>query len=443
MCVNPYAGNPRVRFAEGTGASRHLECSALFIRRLFVRIAVLFVAGTAFAATYTWTGGAGDGLFSSPGNWDGGTAPTAATESDSLAFTTGGAVTNDLSNLTVGDVSVTLTDGTQLTITGGKFGGTGTLNIDGAGKLLFNATNMPNANYSQAIAVNGGVFQVGVGGDFYGALTVAEGATMLCSNGTINFRGPVQIDGGATNTGAQVHYYTKVKGNLACANAGNTTYFHGGLDGIVTLLGGNSYSGQAVFYEDTSCFHGFFRTSGECTVNGNTGELVREKNNMFVGNKGNCVIGGITVNGQHNFGGLGDGINDTVLITNSNISVTEAFSAGRLGPVGSGNKATVRLGEGATVTADYLLTGYNMWPNFGAIEILTGSVVNVNNRVCVGYHDGQDTVPKGPTNEWITVDGGTLNAADCGIGIGREPTTDFLFRRGGVSRYFRFFIRQS
>ena len=207
--------------------------------------AMVMLAGAAGAATYTWTGGAGDGLFSTPGNWDGGAAPVAATAADNLVFTTAGTADNDIPNRTVGYVSVTLAAGDQLTITGEKFGGTGTLTKDGAGTLLFSATNAPDAEFSHAVAVNGGIFQVNKTGDFHGALTVAEGAAVVCSDGTVNFRGPVEIDGCATNSGAQVYYYTRVKGNTVGVAAGNTTWFVGGLDGTVTLLGNNSAAGQA------------------------------------------------------------------------------------------------------------------------------------------------------------------------------------------------------
>ena len=85
------------------------------------------LAGIASATTYTWTGGAGDGLFSTPGNWDGNAAPTAATAEDSLEFTIGGVATNDIAGLTIGDIDVTLAVGEQLTLEGEKFGGSGTL----------------------------------------------------------------------------------------------------------------------------------------------------------------------------------------------------------------------------------------------------------------------------------------------------------------------------
>ncbi len=398
--------------------------------------AMVMLAGAAGAATYTWTGGAGDGLFSTPGNWDGGVAPVAATTADNLVFTTAGTADNDIPNLTVGNVSVTLAAGDQLTIIGEKFSGTGTLTKDGAGTLLFSATNAPDAEFSHAIAVNGGIFQVNKTGDFHGALTVAEGAAVVCSDGTVNFRGPVEIDGGATNTGAQVYYHTRVKGNTVGVAAGNTTRFVGGLDGIVTLFGNNKYSGQAIFYPETSCFHGAFRTNGEMAIDGRTGELFCREENMFAGQNQNLtVVGGITVNNQENFGSFGTKPDQVVLITNSTISVTEALSAGRRGPGGnSATKSTLRLGEGTTATAAYLLTGYNAWPAHGAIEILDGAVVNVTNRICAGYHYDQTAPAKGPTNEWITVDGGTLNADGIGIGINyRGSTARFYLKSGTVN----------
>ena len=240
-----------------TSSSGVWQSKLVRLNRSASELAFFNESRTRSAPTYAWTGGAGDGLFSTPGNWQDGVAPTAATSSDTLAFSVGGIASNDIAGLTVGNVDVTLVSGTELTLAGWKFGGNGTLTKDGSGMLVFNATNMPNADYSQTIDVNGGILNISGGGDFYGAVTVAEGAAMIFSKIDANFRGPVEISGVSTNTGIQLHYYTKVKGNPTCANAGNTTYFHEGLDGIVTLLGGSSKAGQAVFYAETSCFHGF------------------------------------------------------------------------------------------------------------------------------------------------------------------------------------------
>ena len=73
---------------------------------------------TRSGTTYAWTGGAGDCQFSTAGNWQGGVAPTAATASDSLAFSVGGVASNDIAGLTVGDINVTLVSGTELTLAG-------------------------------------------------------------------------------------------------------------------------------------------------------------------------------------------------------------------------------------------------------------------------------------------------------------------------------------
>ncbi|MBR6733319.1 MAG: hypothetical protein IKL96_02845 [Kiritimatiellae bacterium] len=89
------------------------------------RLVVLSVAasiGAARAATYTWTGGAGDGKFSSAANWDG--APSAFTEEDTCVFNNAAALSVTLdSEAAVGTLSfagagaVTLGGTATLTVT--------------------------------------------------------------------------------------------------------------------------------------------------------------------------------------------------------------------------------------------------------------------------------------------------------------------------------------
>jgi len=151
--------------------------------------AFLAVAGTCAAATYTWTGGASDCLFSTAGNWDGNAAPTAATAADTLEFTVGGIASNDIANLTVGDVTVTLSAGAELTLGGEqKIGGSGTLTLggDGTGRLVFDATGGLDA---QPIVINGGVFKVG------GSLT---GSALGSSADTA----PITVKSGGSGSGS-------------------------------------------------------------------------------------------------------------------------------------------------------------------------------------------------------------------------------------------------
>ena len=582
--------------------------------------AVVAATTTAFAATYTWTDGAGDHLFSTPGNWDGGAAPTAATAADTLAFTTGGFATNDIAGLTVGDIAVTLAAGDELTLGGAqKIGGSGTLTLggDGTGTLVFDVTGGLD---EQPIVINGGIFKVGAsltgsalgssadtapirvnaggtldvnytcagdidyercqvthdkliyiagtgaegaggaivntgengskwppqlgdviltadatigpkrtdvgtlvnGSTEYGArathasitgdyvltftdtapgstmyhgvrnftisvksITVTNGADLLigenatislsddilrlvnggkltcssqssslpfpspitvegsnnrirCTNGSGYFNGPITIPADAALTFSQgnLYFYGKVTGDPLVSYSDTSycnAYFKGGLDGIATFKGASGKaSGRPIFDTANSCFSGAFLTTGEATIDGNSGVIVRKDGNVFAGSQ--ATAAGITVNKQNNFGVFGDET-EVVLITNSTISVSGNFTAGRLSPRSAGNKATMRLGEGTTVTAGNVYTGNNAWPNHGAIEILSGAVVNVTNSICVGFHDGNAVPPKGSTNEWLTVDGGTLNAT-AGIVIGcgyRGPQSRIYLKSGTMN----------
>ena len=61
------------------------------------------------AATYTWTGGAGNGLFSTPGNWQDGAVPSLSETNEEIAFPLAAAATvvNDLGNIAVTRISFT------------------------------------------------------------------------------------------------------------------------------------------------------------------------------------------------------------------------------------------------------------------------------------------------------------------------------------------------
>lgn len=81
---------------------------ALFVSALFVGAAMFFgTSGTALAATKTWTGTSGDGLFSTGGNWSDGLAPAAG---DNLKFDLsstliGSSINNDMTSLSIGSIS--------------------------------------------------------------------------------------------------------------------------------------------------------------------------------------------------------------------------------------------------------------------------------------------------------------------------------------------------
>ncbi|GAT32383.1 PEP-CTERM protein-sorting domain-containing protein [Terrimicrobium sacchariphilum] len=80
-----------------------------------ILVAVIFLSASARAQQFTWTGAAGDGLVSNPGNWQGGTAPTGnASGEESLDLS--GASSTVVSDITGATFSgLNLRDGVTLT----------------------------------------------------------------------------------------------------------------------------------------------------------------------------------------------------------------------------------------------------------------------------------------------------------------------------------------
>ncbi len=112
---------------------------ALFVGAFFVGVSLfLGSGGHAFAATETWTGTAGDGKFSTGGNWQSGVAPAAG---DDLKFNVsstllGTTVNNDMTSLSVGSISFGGTPQTGstagFTITGNAITLTGATPVSGS-----------------------------------------------------------------------------------------------------------------------------------------------------------------------------------------------------------------------------------------------------------------------------------------------------------------------
>ena len=85
--------------------------------KIIATVAILALCRAAFAsATTVWTGAAGDGKWSTPGNWEGGVVPVSGNDDTvSLNGANGADMENDIDNLTVARICFSGTDQVRLT----------------------------------------------------------------------------------------------------------------------------------------------------------------------------------------------------------------------------------------------------------------------------------------------------------------------------------------
>jgi autotransporter-associated beta strand protein len=219
-----------------------------------------------FAAEKTWTGGAGDSLFSSEANWSPSGAPVSG---DSLLFANSAAVSavNDLDGYSFSGVTVSGSGSVTLQNTGLGFTLTGDILVLGAGPLsvyvpvTLNADvtlNVSNATFSAygPITGSGGITVEG-GKDFY-----AKDAVSLTNGVTVNdgrlrvekatFTAPVTLNQRYVDSSRYVQLIFQASGTytipITLANAqGNGSTLHAPAGVFVTnmaqvVLGPNAYS---------------------------------------------------------------------------------------------------------------------------------------------------------------------------------------------------------
>ncbi len=194
------------------------------MRAFFVCVSIL-LALSVCAVDKTWTGGAGDSLFSSSSNWSPAGAPA---DGDALLFANSVAVnaTNDLigrafSGITAsGSGAVTLAAGNAFTLTG-------TLTVSGSGVLnttvpfsITNAVtfNLSNANFYAYGAISGtGSITIEGGKDFYAKDAVSVSGGVTANKGRIriekpSFTAPVTLNQLRTNSVSYVALYFQNSG---------------------------------------------------------------------------------------------------------------------------------------------------------------------------------------------------------------------------------------
>ncbi len=265
----------------------------------------LFSGATLFAAEKTWTGGAGDSLFSSAGNWSPSGAPD---DGDALRFSNSSAVSavNDLVGYSFSGITAAGSATVTFQNTGNGFTLTGDIAITGSKELnlyvpvtldanvTFNVTNAGLYAYGP-ITGAGGITVVG-GKDFYAKDAVALTNGVTVNDGRLrvekaSFTAPVTLNQFYISASRYVQLIFQASGTynipVTIANSqGNGSTLHAPAGVYVTntaqvVLGPNAYSR--------------WTPDGSITHSGGIVVQTPARSDMAVIFNGNNVISGVPI----------------------------------------------------------------------------------------------------------------------------------------------------
>ncbi|MCL2293957.1 MAG: hypothetical protein FWC36_03730 [Spirochaetes bacterium] len=225
---------------------------------LLIIFSIFIPAQAAFAQqTYTWTGGAGDGVWETPGNWAGGLLfPDAG---DTAIFNLGATVTVNTPGLSIGELqvnSVILT----LNLNNGSFATTattldGTINVSGDDINLGNITLNGNSDITSDNSITAG----NINGLFNLTVDTAAG------NSNITFNGAV--------TGADLVLNAGIGGNITFVNTANLDFLTVTAANAITFAPAATVAAGAVSINNSGLLTigngaNFNLTAGSFTQNG-------------------------------------------------------------------------------------------------------------------------------------------------------------------------------
>ena len=358
-------------------------CRALNGLRVLVSLSLVTLLSTvASAATVTWTGSAGNGLWSDPANWSTGALPAAA---DDVVIPVGS---------TTGIIYV---DGARPALTSLSVTGTGSLNFATSGTS--NAIVIPTLTIATGATVN---FNAVLGA---GAVTVGGGGTVLLDN-QFNQNGNITVDG--TVAGTQLKFVSRaplnnppgglgvVRGDLpalgvAAGTAETITLTNGG---ILSMAGSGSNpdgstkiislgSGGGVFNVASGSFYnmddaGQVSGTGNLTKTGNGRLLFNTQDYALAGNA--IVNGGfLEVRGN---------------TTNGTFSTASTFTVngGVLGILTTGTGILGNGGIALNTNGSLGVSGGDR--EFGAQNGTTAITLNGGNILAFDYADGSARSPR-------------------------------------------------
>ncbi|MBI4614092.1 MAG: hypothetical protein HY720_10825 [Planctomycetes bacterium] len=199
-------------------------------------------------ASFTWTNGTGDGLWSTPGNWNPSGPPAAGSKvvipADSSHAPAGGPTLN--STTSIG--SLTIQDGGTATT------GAGSVNFTVTGSLVTD----PSVSLGGGVLTFGGTGTLTVGGAFTNSGTFTKNGSgtlslaSLANAGSFTHNaGPFSVTGNLTTSGSLVIGTATVSGNFVrsagTVSTGTGTVTLSGASGTVTgMSGASSFAGLAV-----------------------------------------------------------------------------------------------------------------------------------------------------------------------------------------------------
>ena len=263
--------------------------------RAFALVCLVFAATSTEAATLTWTGGAGNGLIATAGNWSPAQSPASG---DLLIFSGTNSLLPQLSSgFTVGSLSFAGGAGAFI------LGGAGTYTINTSAGVTNNSTSTETINNAITLGIaqtwnasagnlvfggniNNGGFLLTMGGGFNtssSGVISGTGGLMKSGTGTLTLSGANTFSGGLTLNAGTVSISSD--GNLG-ASSGSLTFGGGTLAATNDVIGTRAIimTGAGVFSES---FGNTLEESGAVSGNGN----------LSVAGNGTLILSGSGSNG--------------------------------------------------------------------------------------------------------------------------------------------------
>ncbi len=366
----------------------------------------------AVAFGQSWTGLAGDGLFSSGGNWD--SSPSAPVSDVGTAITFGGtsgyAVTLDslAPNGPFVVNSLTFNNSGATSLTGG------TLSFDGAAPAIVqlgsgNATISSRVSIASALTLTGtgtGTVSLlgGVTGSATSSLTMAGASTLRIGTGTLGglsvTSGAVSLAGGLVSlsnasTGTAIGSLSGPAASLSVLSGGTLAALGGllvgntdGSSGLFTVGAGGVVKGALGLVTG-----GGSNSYGDVSVTGTGATVAFTSSNVLIGNgtgahSGLSIAGGAKVQQTSFYIAQGVGATATVFVgAGSTFASTGSTSTSATMSLGDFSSTGITV-SGLMTAPGYFLTGYGTNSLVGVTVTGTGSKLTSGNYAAIGNATG-------------------------------------------------------